>query len=523
MLQHNKKAALYCRVSKEEETIGDSNSITNQELILTQYAKSNDFQIVEIFKDDGFSGTNFERPAFIKMLEYLRTKKADVVIVKDLSRFGREHIQTDLYREIEFPKMGVRLIAITDNYDSAFVNHSTNSMAQIKGLFNEWYAADTSDKVRHTLRKKAEARLYIGKIPYGYKKNRLNHNQLVPNHETASIVQRIFDLAIAGNGYHKIAKILTDDKILCPGEYSGRRRKTTQGLPYEWNFTTVRGIITNKVYLGHSLQCRTTKLSHKIDKSVALAESEWIRVDNTHKPLISQDVWDRAQAACAIRTRSAKARGEPHIFAGLLRCGDCDSRMAKGAKYSFSCQRYKLYGKDTCTSHYISGAKLSAAILANIYMVSDSIRQNRKAFIRQFSDITEQQRKYRITILSKEHDSAKQRFGKLPSLFRAALEEYQNGTLADDMYAEIKSSYKAEREVLRKRIEDLDAAIEKLKNDHAGLNEFVNLIERYSTVTELDSTIVHELIEKIVVYQAQKTGGQKIQKIDVYFRFVGKF
>jgi len=521
MLQHNKMAALYCRLSRDDRNTGDSDSIQNQEMMLTQYAKVNGFQIVDTYKDDGFTGTNFERPDFIRMMADLRTKKADTVIVKDLSRFGREHIQADLYREIEFPQMGVRLIAINDSYDSAKTDHSSNSMAQIKGLFNEWFAADTSEKVRRVLRAKAEAGQYIGNTPYGYAKDANDKHKLIPDEVTAPIVRRIFDLAIAGNGYRKIARVLTDEQILCPGEHSGRKSKKAWRLPYEWNYTTVRTIIENQVYLGHSVQCRTTKLSHKVNKTLALPENQWIRVENTHEPLVSQSIWDMAQSACETRTRSTKT-GEPHIFAGLLRCGDCDSRMAKGDKESFSCQRYKLYGKNTCTSHYVSGKRLSAAVLASIKDVSETVRRDRKGFVKRFSAITDQQRKYRTTTMTKECGEVEKRLAQLPGLIKSAFEQNASGILTDDIYAEIVNGYKAEREALTAKLDNLTAAIAKVQSDSEGLNEFLALIERYANIKELDSAIVHELIEKIAVYQSEAVDGKKAQQIDIYYRFIGK-
>lgn len=368
-LQHNKKAALYCRLSRDDSNIGESDSIQNQEMMLAQYAKKNGFQIIDIYKDDGYTGTNFERPDFIRMMGDLRTKKADTVVVKDFSRFGREHIQADLLREIEFPQMGVRLIAINDGYDSAFVDRSANSMAQVKGLFNEWFAAETSEKVRHVLRSKKEAGQYISKVPYGYLRSPADRHKLIVDEEAAAVVRRIYDMMISGVGYDKIAKTLANEKILTPAAYSGTVRRSDHHSPYDWHYSAVRTILTNPTYLGHCVQGRFTSVSFKVKDPIKVPKEQWIKVENTHEAIIPQEVWDMAQGIIHKRKRSVK-NGEPHIFAGLLRCHDCGNTLAKNAKGIFSCWQYKTKGKEHCTNHHITLERLSAAVLTSIQAIS---------------------------------------------------------------------------------------------------------------------------------------------------------
>lgn len=521
MLQHNKNAALYCRLSRDDKNIGESDSIQNQEMALRQYAKLNGFQIVDTYKDDGFSGTSFDRPDFIRMMGDLRAKKADTIIVKDLSRFGREHIQADLYREIEFPQMGVRLIAINDNYDGAKADHSSNSMAQIKGLFNEWFAADTSEKVRRVLRSKAESGQYLAAAPYGYKKSPENKHKIIPAEETAPIVKRVFDMAAAGDSYKLIARTFTKEKILTPTACDPQRPSRNEPNLYEWSYSTIRQILQNPAYLGHTVYGRSMKVSYKVKKVVQQSADQWITVENTHEPLVSLDVWNIVQGSVTSRKRSTKG-GEPHTFAGLVKCSDCGSTLTKNDRGRLRCKRYQLYGKEHCTNHHITLEQLTAAVLASIQAVSAEVRQDKDGFIERLSGVDAKQRQQKTNAARKERDKTAKRLAQLPSLMKAAFEQNASGKLPDDIYAEMMNGYKQEREDLTAKLDNLNAAIAEAEQESTGINEFVGLIEKYINIQELDRAVVHELIEKIVVHQAHKEpDGQRIQQIDIYYRFVG--
>lgn len=521
MLAHNRNAALYCRLSRDDNNISESDSIQNQELILKKYAEQNGFSIVDVYKDDGYTGTNFQRPDFVRMLGDLRRKKADTVIVKDLSRFGREHIQADLYREIEFPQMGVRLIAINDNYDGARLDRSANSMAQMKGLFNEWMAAETSEKVRDVLRSKKEAGQFVTKVPYGYQRNPADRHKLVVDEAAALIVRRIYDMMIAGTGYDKIAKTLSNERILTPAAHSGTVPRSTHHEPYDWNYTTVRTILTNPTYLGHTVQGKYTTISYKVKQAVKVPEEQWIRVENTHEPIISQETWDMAQSILSSRKRSTK-KGAPHMFAGLLKCATCDSTLAKNSKDIFSCHRYKTQGKDACTNHHISLEKLTAVVLGSIRAVSRQIRDNRDRFMQRLSGVGEAQRQQKLKVVRKERDVAGKRLTEIPALLKKAFEQNATGLLPDELYTEMMAGYQKEREELAARLEAFNTAIAEAEQDSEGIQSFIGMIEKYIDIQELDSVIIHELIEKIVVHQTVKADGQRKQQIDIYYRFIGK-
>ena len=517
-LQHNIDALLYCRRSPDEY---DNDSVENQAMMLRKYAEDNGFRITDVYQDDEYRGMTFDRPDFNRMMCDLRMKKGNVVIVKDLSRLGREHIRVDTLRELEFPQMNVRLIAVADNYDGAHLTHTANSMAQVKGLFNEWHAAEASVKVRDVFKAKREAGQYISKIPYGYKQSPLDRHKLVVDEDAASVVRRIFDMAIAGDGYERIVKTLSNDKVPTPTAYAGRVSRAKSKTPYDWHYSTVRTILNNETYLGHTVQGRYTSISYKVKTVVKVPEEQWVKVENTHKPIISQKTWDMVQGMIHKRKRPTK-KGEPHIFAGLLKCSDCGSTLAKDTKGNLSCHRYKTQGKGACTNHHTTLERLSVIVLASIRAVSAEIRESRAGFVERLSGIEEKQKQKKTDAAQKGRSKVEKRLAEIPFLIKAAFEKNATGTLLDDLFTEMMDEYKRERAELTKKLDTLNAVIHEAEQAASGINEFVGLIEKYIDIEELDRAIVHELIEKIVVHQTVKADGQRTQQIDIYYRFIGK-
>lgn len=520
MLSQNKDAILYCRKSPDEDP---GESIQNQETILTKYAEKNGFHVVSIYCDSCNTGTDFDRPGVQAAISDLRNGKANCLIVKDFSRFCREHIMGDMYREIEFPAMGIRFIAIHDNYDGANVTHSTNSMAQIKGLFNEWYAADASDKIRRVMRSKAEQGHYLARPPYGYMQSHEDKHKLIPDPDTAPTVRRIFDLATAGNGYKSIAYILTDDKITIPSIYADQKRDRPQNLlPYDWSYVSVRNIIHNTAYLGHCYQLKYTKISYKIKKRVKRSESEWVKAENTHPPLVTQELWDLAQESVQRRRKVTKDK-EPHIFSGMVKCADCGSTLLKNGM-SLVCRQYSQYGKRVCESHRISINCLSAIVLASVQSTLAEIQSDRDTFVDRLSGIGENQRRQRLQGAIKERDKTAKRLDLIPTLIQKAFEQNVAGKLPDDLYSEMVNGYQHERVELAAKREELTATIEQVEQDSAGLQRFLELVDKYTNVQELDRALINNLIDKIVIHlpEIDPLSGKKNQRITIYYRFVGR-
>ena len=363
--QNQKKiTALYCRLSQEDELKGDSNSIQNQRAILEKYAKNNGFENTQFFVDDGYSGVSFNRPAFQNLIELMERGEVATLITKDLSRLGRNYIEVGQYTELIFPRLDVRYIAINDNFDSLY--SEGNELAPFKNLFNEWYARDTSKKIRAVVKAKAERGERVStQIPYGYKKDPDVKGHLLVNEETAPIVKMIFELCAKGIGPTNIANMLSEKRILKPTAYRydtagvyGTVTDTTQ--PYGWNGRTVAGILANEVYLGHTINCTTTVVSYKDKRQKKRPESEWYRFENTHEAIIDKTTWELAQAVRQGKRRRTSMGGIDK-YSGLLYCADCNSKLyfirgttLKTDAYGFICSRYRKHmGEAQCTPHSI--------------------------------------------------------------------------------------------------------------------------------------------------------------------------
>ena len=360
--QTEKITALYCRLSQDDENKGDSNSIQNQRAILEKYAKDNGFENIQIFIDDGYSGVSFNRPDFQRLLELMEQGKVATLITKDLSRLGRNYIEVGNYTEMLFPRWNVRYIAVNDNYDSLY--SEGNEFAPFKNLFNEWFARDTSKKIRAVVKAKAERGERVStQIPYGYKKDPDVKGHLLIDEETAPIVRRIFELCAQGMGPTNIGNVLRDEKIFKPTI----RRYHEQGIygtvtdtdkPYGWTAETIGRILKNEVYLGHTINCRTRVISYKDKRQVDVPKNEQYRFENTHEAIIDKETWDAVQ-----KVREGKRRrnnmGAIDKYSGLLYCADCGSKLyfvrgksIKPSDYNFICSRYRKHiGEQLCTAH----------------------------------------------------------------------------------------------------------------------------------------------------------------------------
>lgn len=387
---------LYGRLSQEDERQRDdrqkeSNSIHNQKLFLEQYAADHGFENTLFLADDGYSGTNFDRPAWKKIIEMVERDEVETIIVKDLSRLGREYLQVGQYTEIYFPEKGVRFIAVNDGVDSLV--ESSNDFNPIRNWANELHAKDTSKKVRAIKKMQAERGERLGgKPPYGYKKKDKDSKEIIPDEETAPIVRRIFDLCAAGKGPNQIARILTREQVLNPtNQYYQATGTACTNLdttrPYTWSGRTVAKILENKVYIGHTLNMRKTTLSYKNKKQIQKPESEQILVENTHEPLISMEIWEIVQDVREHKRRPPKHMEEPNLFSGLVYCADCGKYMVlcrtekmREDQYYFRCSTYSKRGKNACSPHQIREADLKAIVLDDLRRVTHFARMKERQF-----------------------------------------------------------------------------------------------------------------------------------------------
>ena len=532
--QYEKKiTALYCRLSQEDELKGDSNSIQNQRAILEKYAKDNGFENIEVFVDDGYSGVSFNRPDFQRLLEMMEQGKVAVLITKDLSRLGRNYIEVGQYTEMLFPRWDVRYIAINDNYDSLY--SEGNELAPFKNLFNEWYARDTSKKIRAVVKAKAERGERVGTVvPYGYRKDPDVKGHLLVNEDTAPVVRLIFSLCAEGKGPKVIANILREKQILKPTAYryqtSGKYGATTDTEDiYGWNDRTVAGILDNEIYLGHTINCRTTVVSYKDKRKKDIPESEWYRLENTHEAIIDKVTWDIAR-----KVREGKRRrtnmGDVDKYSGLLYCADCGSKLyfvrgttIKREAYNFICSRYRKHmGHELCTPHTIREMALDEIVLEEIRSVTYYARANTAQFVDFIQKKSSAESRRELNAKTAELGRLEKRNGELNALFKRLYEDHVLGKVTSEQFRMLSEGYNEEQRTIQEEIPKLRKAIEDLKASATNVERFLEIVRKYTDIKELTPEILRTFISKIVIHErSRKHAKDAEQDIDIYFAHIG--
>ena len=537
MARNEKYTILYGRLSQEDtkgNRMDDSNSIQNQRLFLEKYAAEHGFLNTRFLYDDGYSGTNFNRPGWQKVMELMEAGQVETLIVKDMSRLGREYLQVGQYTELVFPNYGVRFIAVNDGVDSLYEN--TNDFTPFRNIMNEFYARDCSRKCRSVARTKAETGARVGsRPPFGYQKDPADpKNHLVPDEDSAPIVQYIFKLCAEGNGPAQIATRLTKEKVLYPSAYYYRKygvalAKYNGEFPYNWEQKTVSGILENPVYLGHTVNLRYTTISYKNKKRVMHPESEWLRFENTHEAIIDQQTWDIVQEIRSHKKRRAKS-AEQNIFSGMLYCMDCGHTLVlhrsnrKGkVENSFVCGAYRRQNQPHCTSsHYIREDDLRAVLLDDLQRVTCFARQNESLFTRHISQKQNTAIQKEITALEREIDSAQNRIEELSLLFKRLYEDRVFGRLPETQYAALSESYLQEQIELKQQLEENHKQLEKRKAQIPNTARFTANAKKYTEITELTAEILHTFIQRIEIgARAEKKARYTTQEIRIIYRDIG--
>lgn len=529
----NKITALYCRLSQEDELKGDSNSIQNQRAILEKYAKDNGFENIEVFVDDGYSGVSFNRPDFQRLLEMMEQGKVATLITKDLSRLGRNYIEVGQYTEMLFPRWEVRYIAINDNYDSLY--NEGNELAPFKNLFNEWYARDTSKKIRAVVKAKAERGERVGTVvPYGYRKDPDVKGHLLVNEDTAPVVRLIFSLCAEGKGPKVIANILREKQILKPTAYryqtSGKYGATTDTDDiYGWNDRTVAGILDNEIYLGHTINCRTTVVSYKDKRKKDVPESEWYRFENTHEAIIDKVTWDIVR-----KVRESKRRrtnmGDVDKYSGLLFCADCGSKLyfvrgttIKPEAYNFICSRYRKHmGEELCTPHTIREKALDEIVLEEIRSVTYYARAHTAQFVSFIQQKSSAESRRELNAKTAELSKLEKRNGELNALFKRLYEDNVLGKVTNEQFRMLSEGYNEEQRRIQEEIPKLRKAIEDLKASATNVERFLEIVRKYTDIKELTPEILRTFISKIVIHERNRKHVKDAeQDIDIYFTHIG--
>ena len=528
MKQKHYIAGLYYRLSQEDERQGESVSIDNQRTMLRKYAEEHGFEIHGEYIDDGVSGTTFQRPEVQRLLDDAKTGVINTIIVKDLSRFGRNYIEVGQYVDYVFPAFGIRFIAIQDNIDTE--NHDSNAMEMmpIMNIFNEWHAANTSKKIRAVLKSNAkDGKYHARKAPYGYVKSDTEKKTPIIDEEAAAVVKRIFEMRASGLSPHKIADILNEENISNPSKYSMDKygivgKRNHFGL---WSFCAVNSILKNPTYLGHMVQQRDGTVSYKNHKRYIKDESEWVIVRNTHEPIISQELWDKVREVEKSVAQGRKTkRGYTHPLSGFLFCADCGGKMKLNSinrngkiDFNFNCGNHMRIGKAYCFSHFIQAKDIEAIVLDDIRTMAQRIvldeKTIREEFIRHNAELADKA----IKSAKKELQIKRKRTEELSRLMQLAYEDRLKGKMPEDICISFIQKYSEEQKKVEAEIAELEERLTETTNTIQGADEFIRNIKKYLEAPELTREMCYELLDRVVVGGHPKhTGKERV--IDIVYK-----
>ncbi len=532
MLDQQKITILYCRLSNEDALDGESNSIQNQKEFLTRYAAEHGYTNLKILVDDGYTGTNFDRPGVQEGFTLVKQGLVGCWLVKDLSRFGRDYLTVGQYTDIIFPSYDVRFIAVNDGVDSE--RGDSDGFAAIRNLFNEWYPRDTSKKVRVVFRQKGTSGKHLGKPPYGYRTDPADKDHWIIDEDAAPVVKRIFNLAIDGKGPEQIARILEQDKVLTTkalyakqseNHPDPKKRKKMPERPYHWIGQSVAGILERMEYTGCTCNFKTYSKSYKLKKRIPNAIEDMCIFPDTQEAIVSQAQWDRVQELRKNKRRPTKAERQG-LFSGLLFCPDCGNKLHFATCKSFDgkqdhyvCSSYKS-GRGTCSAHYIREDVLRELVLERIRAVNAYIRQDAESFQEEWLQCRRSDQERSIREDRKRVEQAKKRLADLDVLLSRLYEDFVLGDLSKERYKKMTADYEAEQERLKLEIEVTEEWLETQETMSADVDAFVALTQKYVDVPELTPTIVNEYIKKIEVFAPDKSSGKRVQKVKIYFNFV---
>lgn len=529
-----KITVLYERLSRDDELQGESNSITNQKHFLEDYARKNGFVNIRHFTDDGVSGTTFDREGFQSMIAEVEAGNVAVIIVKDMSRFGRDYLKVGFYTEVMFKEKGVRFIAINNGIDSS--NQQDSDFTPFLNIMNEWYARDSSRKIQAIFK----ARMQEGKrvspsVPYGYRRDPDDKQHLIIDPEPAAVVRRIFKLVLEGNGVNRIADILYADKILIPSAYAEKYYPENQHSksfhdPIRWTNQTIIHILEKREYMGHTVLGKTISESYKTKKRRKATEDELMIFENTHEAIIDEETWNNVQRLIETKRRPKKNGAPPCRLSGLLYCADCGSKLSHrynsrnkyDADNSYGCSSYRQYTRN-CTMHYIRVSVVENLILETIREVSAYALSNEKEFVKKVREASDVQQEATMKEYRRRLGKAKRRHEELDDLVKKLYESFATGKIPEKHFDRLLSGYDNEQTALEAEMQELQTGLDRYGADSVRADRFLELVKRYTDFSELTTPMLNEFIEKVVVHEADKSTGDRVQKVDIYLNFIGAF
>ena len=534
--------ALYERLSRDDEQLGDSNSIVNQKKMLETYCEQNGYTNIVHYTDDGYSGGSFDRPDWKRLIEDIEAGKVGMVITKDMSRIGRNYLEVGYYTEIYFGQKNIRFIAIANGVDSE--NQGSSEFAPFLNVMNEWYLRDCSRKIRATKQVIGNSGKHISShAPYGYKKDPEDKHHWLVDEEAAEVVRRIYRLCIEGKGIQMIAKQLQADKIETPGYYQAKRSNGVYKNrldvldPYKWSGTMVKHILTKPDYLGYTVNFRTTSKSYKDKKSIQNPPEKWAVFEGTQEPIIDLETWQLCQKLLGTPRRCDTIE-ESNPFTGLVYCADCGEKMYNqrsrpftdsiGTKHSgtdaYNCSTYKLSKKNKgkgCFAHHISTNSLREIVLFTVKTVSQYAIANKDDFIARVREASAVQQDNTAKELKRKLNKDKRRYEELDVLYKRLYESYAVGKISEEKFDMLSSGYEQEQKELKISISEAENAVEQFEKDSVNIDAFLSLAAKYTDFSELTKPMINEFIDKIVVHAPDRSTGERIQEVEIYLNFVG--
>ncbi|HPR39723.1 MAG TPA: recombinase family protein [Oscillospiraceae bacterium] len=524
--------ALYCRLSRDDELQGDSNSIKNQKAILQKYAVDNGFGNIQFFVDDGYSGTTFDRPDWQRLSGMIDEGQIGTLIVKDMSRLGRDYLQVGMLTEMVFPNNDVRFIAVNNGVDS--VNGTENDMTPFINLFNEFYAKDTSRKIRAVFKAKGNAgKPLCTNPPYGYIKDPEDKNHWIIDETAAEVVREIFHLCVQGYGVSKIANIITAKHIMNPTAHAkalgiGVSDNRSTADDYKWGNSTISHMLTRQEYIGSTVNFKTYRKSYKQKKQLKNDPDNWQIFEDTHEAIIDDETFAIVQ-----RLREGRRRvtpmGEMPILSGMLFCADCGAKLYQVRhrgwthdKEHFVCATYRKV-KGGCSSHQIRNVVVEELLLDGIRNITAFARDHEDEFVQMVTDKTRAEVNRNLRDDKRGLEQAQVRAGKLDGIIQRLYEDNLDGKISDERFAKMTASYEEEQKTLEFRIRELKATIGTVTENASNVDAFLKLVRRYTDIQELTAEIIREFVEKIYVYKAERIDGKRVQRIKIVWNCIGEF
>lgn len=520
--------ALYCRLSKDDEQIGDSNSIVHQKEILAKYAKEHGFINCEFYVDDGFSGTNFNRPDVQRMMADAEEGKISTVLVKDMSRFGRDYIMVGYYTEIYFSNLDIRFIAINDNVDSNI--QTENDLTPFKNVFNEWYAKDTSKKIRAVFKTKGNSGKHLTtNPPFGYIKDSNDKEKWIIDEEAAQTVKRIFEMFANGVRMPEIARKLTAEHVETPQLYNLHRERAIHKLseyPEIWSVGTIKNILDRVAYAGHTVNFQTTKKSYKNKKQVRLPKESWVIYRNTQEAIIDEKTFETVQQMRKVKRAYTKFN-EPNMFSGLLYCADCGNRLTiqRIAKHreadNFSCATYRKKKKGLCSSHRILVSELEEVVKSDLQKVCEYVFLHEKEFTDEYLSSSKKETEKFQSKTKTEIKRLSERQEEIGRIIRKLYEDNVSGRITDERFDFLAKSYEDEGNDLKQKILELQNALATSVQEEENLSKFLKVVKSYTEIEKLTPEILNSFIEKIYIGETEKYDSRKMQEVEIIYKFVG--